>query len=63
MNKEQLIIAINGLLDGDEEQSYYDELVTLLSLVSNVSDESIAAAYSEVHFSEDEKGDEAREEE
>jgi hypothetical protein len=63
MNKEQLIIAINGLLDGNEEQSYYDELITLLSLVSNASDESIAVAFSEVHFSEDEKGAEAREEE
>ena len=54
MNKEQLQAAINAMLDGGDAGYYHDELTTLLSLVDSASDESIAAAWSVVHMSEDE---------
>lgn len=52
MTKETLQAAISAMLDGKDEGYYHDEL-TLLSLVDSVSDESIAAAWSEVHVDED----------
>ena len=56
MNKEKLESAINAMLDGEDERDYHDELVTLLSLVANASNESIASAWAEVHFDRDTEG-------
>jgi len=56
MTKENLQTAINEMLDGKDAKNYHDELVTLLSIVLNASDENIAAAWSEVHFDDDVEG-------
>ena len=56
MTKENLQAAISAMLDGKDAGHYHDELVTLLSLVDSASDESIAAAWSEVHIDEDAEG-------
>ena len=56
MTKETLQAAICAMLDGKDAGYYHDELVTLLSLVDSASDESIAAAWSVVHISEDAEG-------
>jgi hypothetical protein len=53
MNKENLKAGINAMLDGADTGAYRDELVTLLSLVYNASDESIAVAWLEVHIDAD----------
>ncbi|MDR1541091.1 MAG: hypothetical protein LBU32_24460 [Clostridiales bacterium] len=49
--------------EGADAGAYHDELVTLLSLTRNASDESIAEAWSEVHTGEDEEGGSPHEEE
>jgi hypothetical protein len=53
MTKENLKAGINAMLDGADTGEYHDELVTLLSLVHNTSDESIAVAWLEVHIDVD----------
>ena len=54
MDKEKLQGAINAMLDGGDAGNYYDELVTLLSVVDNANDRSIASAWSKSHLYEDE---------
>ena len=56
MNKETLQTAINAMLDGKDAGNYHDELTTLLTLVDNATDESIAAAWAVVHIDEDTEG-------
>ena len=63
MTKASLKAAINAMLDGKDAENYHDELTMLFTLVCNASDESIAAAWSEVHIDEDTDGDMPNEEE
>ena len=63
MTKKTLQAAINAMLDGKDVGNYHDELTMLFTLVCNATDESIAAAWSEVHIDEDTEGGTPNEEE
>ena len=47
MNKQQLVDAINAMLDGEDKGFFHDELSTLLSIVNSATDSDIAKAWSD----------------
>ena len=48
MDKNQLIGAINEMLDGGDTGAYHDALSLILSLVDKASEAQISAAWAEI---------------
>jgi len=48
MKKQQLITAINAMLDSRDKGYYHDELSALLSIVNSATDSDIAKACSDI---------------
>ena len=48
MTKDKLVEALNAIQNGRDAGYFHDELETLISLVVNVSDEAITAAWDEL---------------
>ena len=48
MDREKLLAALNAIQNDNKDTGYYhDELETLITLVLNVSDKDIAAAWED----------------
>ena len=54
MDKDKLLAGLNAIQNGDREAgAYHDELETLITLVINVRDEDIDAAWEDFHTDTD----------
>ena len=48
MDKDKLLAALNAIQDGREIGYFHDELETMITLVINISDEDITAAWEDL---------------
>ena len=48
MDKDKLLAALNEMQNGKEAGHFHDEIETLITIVVNISDEDVAAAWEDL---------------